>query len=101
MYFAVSWSEPRLRINQTAAEWTEARTGPTNVGVSDSWDRNLSDFAQEVNESPDILKHIWYPELEIYGLDTFGRQRVLKEMSGVRVNRNKTITYELGYTVQC
>ena len=31
MYFAVSWSEPRLRINQTAAEWTEARTGPTNV----------------------------------------------------------------------
>ena len=39
MYFAVSWSEPRLRINQTAAEWTEARTGPTNVGVSDSWDR--------------------------------------------------------------
>ena len=49
-----------------------------------------------MNESPDILKHIWYPELEIYGLDTFGRQRVLKEMSGVRVNRNKTITYELG-----
>ena len=41
MYFAVSWSEPRLRINQTAAEWTEARTGPTNVGVlCDSWDRN-------------------------------------------------------------
>ena len=52
---------------------------------------------EEVNESPEILKYIWYPELEIYGLDTFGRQRVLKEMSGVRINRNKTITYELGY----
>ena len=50
---------------------------------------------QEVNESPEILKYIWYPELEIYGLDTFGRQRVLKEMSGVRINKNKTITYEL------
>ena len=37
MYFAVSWSEPRLRINQTAAEWTEARTGPTNVGVTVSF----------------------------------------------------------------
>ena len=37
MYFAVSWSEPRLRINQTAAEWTEARTGPTNVGVTASF----------------------------------------------------------------
>ena len=51
---------------------------------------------KEVNESPEILKYIWYPELEIYGLDTFGRQKVLKEMSGVRVNRNRTITYELG-----
>ena len=58
---------------------------------------------QEVNESPEILKYIWYPELEIYGLDTFGRQRVLKEMSGVRINKNKTITYELGVriTISC
>ena len=61
-----------------------------------SWIKDSQNTVQEVNESPDILKHIWYPELEIYGLDTFGRQRVLKEMSGVRVNRNKTITYELG-----
>ena len=52
---------------------------------------------QQVNESPESLKYIWYPELEIYGLDTFGRQRVLKEMSGVRIIKNKTITYELGW----
>ena len=60
-------------------------------------------YLQEVNESPEILKYIWYPELEIYGLDTFGRQRVLKEMSGVRINKNKTITYELGVriTISC
>ena len=56
-----------------------------------------------MNESPEILKYIWYPELEIYGLETFGRQRVLKEMSGVRINKNKTITYELGVriTISC
>ena len=56
-----------------------------------------------MNESPEILKYIWYTELEIYGLDTFGRQRVLKEMSGVRLNKNKTITYELGVriTISC
>ena len=41
-----------------------------------------------------------YPELEIYGLEKFGRQRVLKEMSGVRVRRNKTINYELGVLVR-
>lgn len=87
MYFAVSWLEPRLQINESAIEWTEDRTGPLN----------------QVNESPESLKYIWYPELEIYGLDTFGRQRVLKEMSGVRIIKNKTITYELGVriTISC
>lgn len=54
------------------------------------------DTFQEVNVSPESLKYIWYPELEIYGLEKFGRQRVLKEMSGVRIRRNKTIHYELG-----
>ena len=53
-------------------------------------------ISQQVNESPENLKYLWYPELEIYGLETFGRQRVLKEMSGVRVMKNKTINYELG-----
>ena len=68
-----------------------------NLLLIQDWPQNdLFIFLQEVNESPEILKYIWYPELEIYGLDTFGRQRVLKEMSGVRVNKNKTITYELG-----
>ena len=52
-------------------------------------------YLQQVNESPETLKYIWYPELEIYGLETFDRQRVLKEMSGVRVRKNKTINYEL------
>ena len=33
MYFAVSWLEPRLPINASASEWTEARTGPTDVTV--------------------------------------------------------------------
>ena len=53
-------------------------------------------FWQQVNVSPESLKYMWYPELEIYGLEKFGRQRVLKEMSGVRIVKNKTIHYELG-----
>ena len=56
-------------------------------------------FLQEVNVSPQSLRYIWYPELEIYGLERFGRQRVLKEMSGVRIRKNKTIHYELGYAI--
>ena len=49
-----------------------------------------------MNESPEMLKYVCYPELEIYGLETFGRLRVLKDMSGVRLRKNKTINYELG-----
>lgn len=87
MYFGVSWLDPRIKINDTATEWREVKTGPKD----------------EVNVSPESLKYIWYPELEIYGLEKFGRQRVLKEMSGVRIRRNKTIHYELGVriTISC
>jgi len=87
MYFAVSWLEPRLNINNSAVEWVEDRTGPTD----------------QVNESPETLKYLWYPELEIYGLETFTRQKVLKEMSGVRIMKNKTINYELNVhiTISC
>jgi len=87
MYFGVSWLDPRLKINETATEWREVKTGPKD----------------EVNVSPESLKYIWYPELEIYGLEKFGRQRVLKEMSGVRIRRNRTIHYELGVriTISC
>ena len=31
MYFGVSWLDPRLKINESASEWREARTGPKNV----------------------------------------------------------------------
>ena len=34
MYFAVSWLEPRLEINDTAQEWIEDRTGPKDVSSS-------------------------------------------------------------------
>jgi hypothetical protein len=33
MYFAVSWIEPRLRINESAPEWFEDRTGPQDVSI--------------------------------------------------------------------
>ena len=33
MYFAVSWTEPRLVINQSATEWSEERTGPKDVSA--------------------------------------------------------------------
>jgi hypothetical protein len=43
MYFGVSWIEPRLKINDSASEWTEIKTGPPD----------------EINVSPEALQHIW------------------------------------------
>ena len=34
MYFGVSWLDPRLRINDSATEWTEVKTGPKDVRIT-------------------------------------------------------------------
>ena len=87
MYFGITWFEPRLKINGSAEDWNEAKMGPLD----------------EVNVSPETLKYLWYPELEIYGLEKFTLHRVLKEMSGVRIIKNQTIHYELRVviTISC
>ena len=46
MYFAVSWLEPRLQINDTAQEWIEDRTGPEDVSRKYVFLRGLSVFYQ-------------------------------------------------------
>ena len=33
MYFGVSWLDPRLKINESASEWTEVKTGPKDVSL--------------------------------------------------------------------
>ena len=33
MYFGVSWLDPRIKINDTANEWREVKTGPKDVSA--------------------------------------------------------------------
>ena len=40
MYFAVSWEEPRMIVNESAEEWRDERTGPK--GVSGHQSPNMS-----------------------------------------------------------
>ena len=47
MYFAVSWLEPRLRINTTASEWTEEKTGPRDVSLDISIDVDINMIGDE------------------------------------------------------
>ena len=87
MYFAVRWFEPRLVINENAEAWSSVQLGP--VG--------------EVTISTHNLKNFWYPELEIYGIDSFRRYNVLKDMAGLRIRKDQTINYEVKseITISC
>ena len=87
MYFSVRWFEPRLVINETHKAWSEVKLGPPN----------------EVTISSQNLKHLWYPELEIYGIESFRAYTVLREMSGLRIKKDQTINYELKVevTISC
>ena len=80
MYFSVAWEENRLWINESSVAWDDNITGPAN----------------EVTEDPKVLmEEFWVPDLEIYGLEDFGFKKVLKEMSGLRIRKNKMIDFNM------
>lgn len=71
MYFAVSWLEPRLQINNSATEWIEDRTGPKDVLVllysQNTWIFNIS-ASQWVPRSPEISLVSWARNLRFGNL---------------------------------
>ena len=87
MYFGIRWFEPRLQVNETANAWDEVKLGPKD----------------EITISPQNLRYLWYPELEIYGIERFRVFNVLKEMSGLRIRKDRTINYEVKteVTISC
>ena len=40
------------------------------------------------------MKHLWKPNLEIYGLEDFQTHKILGEMAGLRITENKEIKYD-------
>jgi hypothetical protein len=40
-----------------------------------------------------MMKEFWIPDLEVYGLENFGMKSVLKEMSGLRIKKNKILDF--------
>ena len=73
MYLRVKWFEPRLRINKNTSKWIEPKS--------------------RLSLAPHVLKHLWYPDLEIYGLETFTTKSVLKKMGEVNIFKNRFIKY--------
>ena len=77
MYFIITWLEPRLKINQMAPEWNDTTFGSQGA----------------VDISPDVLNYLWNPDLEIYGMEEFNFKSILKDMSGIQIDKNRYIRY--------
>ena len=83
MYFRLKWMEPRLKIDPAAPGWNNPSFG--------------------ISVSPYLLRYLWYPDIEIYGLESFGSKRVLKEMADIQIFNNSFIKYNarVDTTISC
>ena len=77
MYFGIKWKEPRLVINDSASDWND-----TKFGLPDT-----------VDISPEVLKNLWNPDLEIYGMEAYDSKSALKAMSSIKINKNRNVEY--------
>ena len=83
MYLRMNWLEPRLEINESSKEWIQNNTS--------------------LSYTPQLLKHLWYPDLEIYGVENFRPKSILKEMAELNIFRDKNIKYHtrVDTTISC
>lgn len=83
MYFRIRWIEPRLEINENSPAWSVPAAG--------------------VPYSTDILEHLWYPDLEINGMERFEANDILKPMASVIIYQTNIIKYNglVDITISC
>ena len=83
MYLRIKWLEPRLEINGSSIEWIKDTSA--------------------LSYSPQLLKHLWYPDLEVYGVENFKPKSILKEMGEVNIFRTKFVKYHtrVDTTISC
>ena len=77
MYFRIKWTEPRLVINDDAVDWNDLELDSQN----------------EINVAPEFLKYLWYPDLEILGVEAFSTTNILKKMASLQIYRDRSIKF--------
>ena len=83
MYLRMKWLEPRIEINKSNEEWIQNWTG--------------------LSYSPQILKHLWYPDLEIYGVENFRPKSILKDLAELNIYKDRFMQYNtrVDTTISC
>jgi len=84
MYFTVAWEENRIIIDRDHRSWEDDSTGPKG----------------EHTEEAETLNHLWRPNLEIYGLEDFQKHKILGEMAGLRITKDKVVKYDMKVTIE-
>ena len=74
MYCDLTWHEPRLRTNKSANEWRG------------------NDY---ISTSTLNSKFFWRPDLDMYGVEKSSRQLLMKDLSGILINKQQKILYSL------
>jgi hypothetical protein len=76
MYFRIKWMEPRIKIEKNHSDWS--KTAWKDGGIS---------YPSE------ILRHVWYPDLELERIEGIKSHSFLKEMSNVLIYNTNHIKY--------
>jgi len=84
MYFTVAWEENRLMVDPEHRSWADDSTGPMD----------------ETTEEAETLEQLWRPNLEIYGLEEFTNHKILGQMAGLRITKNKWVKYDTKVTIE-
>ena len=80
MYFVIKWLEPRLNINEEAPIWDQMKT-------------NILHNQSYIPVSPTFMHYLWYPDLEIFGMEKYALKSVLKDMTYLKIYKSKHIKY--------
>ena len=78
IYLERQWKDERIQINQKNPHWS--RTGNLPLSL-------------------DILNHIWKPLIRIQNLVDFKKQKVIEDLAGLRINKDKIIKHIIQATV--
>ena len=77
MYFRTQWYDPRIVINLNSTKWKNSQViKKKGIAISSS--------------SP-----LWIPDLEIYGLNSFGTKKVFKDITYLMVQPDKNLVISL------
>ena len=80
------------------------------------WGASVAGPANQSTEDVEMLKQLWKPNLEIYGLQVhlfflnflycflllqeFKSHHILSEMAGLRISRSKVMTFDIKVTIE-